>query len=109
MCWQDKTDINNFLAMSPSLHAMYDGIRAINPRMVIEYVGCDAEHPIEYSDGSGGLEDRYRVYLSLKWHSHMARAGYREGFKDGVVSMDGGMEQQFVVEVLNVRKFKAFC
>lgn len=105
---KDKTDINNFLAMSPSLHAMYDGNRAINPRMVIDFLGCDAHGPIEYNDGVGGTEDRHRVFLSLKWHSQMARAGYKEGFKDGVVSVDGGMEQHFYVDVLDVAKFKAF-
>lgn len=104
----EKTDRNNFLAMSPTAHKMLDGNLWLNPSLIIKIENADTENFLEVESENGHTERLYDVTLRVEYFNPEVAANSMLMFKREATSAGDGITHYVPVKVLDVAAFSSY-
>ena len=104
----EKKDRNNFLALSPTLHKMFDGSQRGIPTLLVSIESVDRLNPREQTGEDGRKEKLYTVQLCVQYHNKRAADASPVRFKDKTLGGQSGMEHLVEVEVTDHKAFEEY-
>lgn len=111
-CFCDKEELkdrNNLLALSPTLHKMFDGNRQKVPTVLVTINSVDLEHPPrEKTEVSGRKEFLYKVQLRVQYTSVEVAVASTIRFKDKTIEIESDMGYFVEVEVKDPEAFPTY-
>ena len=109
VCTSDeKKDRNNFLALSPSLHKMFDGNQRVVPTVLISIDAVCSVDPRTEVGEDGRKENLCKVRLRVRYFSEEVARFSPIQFKDQTPAGRDGMEHLVEVEVTDHKAFEEY-